>query len=58
MILVFLQMEIGNQKLLNFVKWNKEKFENWKVETEQWRKDIKEGKRTAQDFFVWLNESK
>jgi hypothetical protein len=36
----------------------KEKFESWKAETEQWRKDIKEGKRTAQDFLVWLNESK
>ena len=36
----------------------KEKFESWKAETEQWRKDIKDGKRTALDFFGWLKETK
>jgi hypothetical protein len=36
----------------------KEKFESWKAETELWRKDIKEGKRTALVFFEWLKENK
>lgn len=36
----------------------KENFERWKADTAKWKKDIKKGRTTSEEFVLWLNESK
>ena len=36
----------------------KETFENWKTDAARWKKDIKKGRRTSEEFIQWLNDCK
>ena len=36
----------------------KENFENWKTDAARWKKDIKKGRRTSEEFIQWLNDCK
>ena len=36
----------------------KESFERWKKDVNQWKKDIKKGRKTSEEFILWLEDSR
>jgi len=54
---LYMQIQMAakrNKEISKYVK----AFENFKIQSKQWKDDVKRGRKTEQEFITWLNEIK
>jgi|GEM_PF-1513370 hypothetical protein len=54
---IYMQIQMAAKRNKNIPKYA-QAFENFKVQSKQWKNDVKSGKKTEVEFIEWLNEMK